>query len=72
MNTLLIKVKDQFDKIHYATAFLNHLTHANRVPHTSLVQHIHFIEVKGEKILPSIELLFQSNTSSKIYKVLDA
>lgn len=71
MKTLLIRVKDQFDKIHDATAFLNPFTHQHSNAKKSLVQRIHFIEVKGERILPSIELLFQSIRSSKIYKVLD-
>ena len=61
-----IKVKDQFSQILDAKALLRLRPEAlevfNRIEH---------IVIDGEVILPSIELLFESQNSSSIYKVVE-
>ncbi|HJF28620.1 hypothetical protein OC498_04090 [Acinetobacter bohemicus] len=64
-----IKVKDQYSKIIDAKALLRSLTDY-QAP-TDLVKKIDHIVVEGEKILPSIELLFESQQSSCIYRVVE-
>ena len=60
-----IQVQDQFNQILPAKALLR------RSADSQSVQHIEHIVVQNEVILPSIELLFESQHSSNIYQVLE-
>lgn len=65
-NMIDIKVKNQFSQIIDAKALLR------ATPETQAVsKRIEHIVVDGEVILPSIELLFESQNSSSIYKVVE-
>lgn len=66
-NMIDIKVKNQFSEILDAKALLRSAPDSNRV--SNRIEHI---VVDGEVILPSIELLFESQHSSSIYKVIEA
>lgn len=66
-NMIDIKVKNQFSEILDAKAVLRSASDSNNV--SSRIEHI---VVEGEVILPSIELLFESQNSSSIYKVIEA
>ncbi|WP_374665986.1 hypothetical protein [Acinetobacter sp.] len=66
-NMIDIKVKNQFSEILDAKAVLRSASDSNNV--FSRIEHI---VVEGEVILPSIELLFESQNSSSIYKVIEA
>ena len=61
-----IKVKDQYSNILDAQALLR--VASDNVQ--SLFHRIEHIIVAGEKIRPSIELLFESRESDSIYRVL--
>lgn len=67
MHILEVHVKDQYEQTYSAKAFLKE--HSDQ--DLSLYQNIEYIEVNDEKILPTIELLFESQVSDKIYKVID-
>lgn len=71
MKTVHIQVKDQFDVHHMAKAVLKELAEGEHSDEYSLEQKVDFIEIYGERILPSTELLFQSEESCKIYKVIE-
>lgn len=65
-----IQVTDQFSQVIAAKALLRCLAdEQNRS--TELVKEIDHIVVNGEKILPSIELLFESQESANIYRVVE-
>lgn len=72
MRTIHIHVKDQFDVHHMAKAVLKELADGEHGDDYSLEQKVDFIEIYGERILPTIELLFQSEASHKIYKVVES
>ncbi|KJV38961.1 hypothetical protein [Acinetobacter brisouii] len=71
MRTIHIQVKDQFDVYHMAKAVLKELADSEDSEQYSLEQKVDFIEIYGERILPSTELLFQSEANCKIYKVIE-
>ncbi|MBV6590223.1 hypothetical protein [Acinetobacter baumannii] len=66
-----IKIKDQFDQIHDAKAQLkkNLVEHENES--LKLSQRIEYIIVDNEVILPTTELLFESEQNEKIYRVIE-
>jgi hypothetical protein len=66
-----IKVKDQFSQVIEAKAMLRSLAEHNNHQTLDLVKKIEHIVVDGEIILPSIELLFESQESSNIYRVVE-
>lgn len=66
-----IKVKDQFSKVIEAKALLRSFAEQHQHDPIDLVKKIEHIVVDGETILPSIELLFESQKSSNIYKVVE-
>ena len=72
MKTIHIQVKDQFDVHHMAKAVLKDLVEREQGDAYSLEQKVDFIEIYGERILPSTELLFQSEESCNIYKVIES
>ncbi|MGN8006467.1 hypothetical protein ACTJJH_00560 [Acinetobacter sp. 22301] len=69
MDIIDIKIKDQFDKIHDAKAQLK----KNLVENESLKlsQRIEHIIVDNEIILPTTELLFESEQNENIYRVVE-
>ncbi|WP_111894180.1 hypothetical protein [Acinetobacter sp. MB5] len=72
MKTIHIQVKDQFDVYHLAKAVLKQIAEGEKSEQYSLEQKVDFIEIYGEQILPSTELLFQSEETCKIYKVIES
>ena len=66
-----IKVKDQFSQVTEAKAMLRSFAEHNIHHAAELVKKIEHIVVDGETILPSIELLFESQKSSNIYRVIE-
>lgn len=66
-NMIDIKVKNQYSQIVDAQALLNSASETQ-----DMIKRIEHIVVDGEVILPSIELLFESQNSSSIYKVIEA
>nr|WP_278356779.1 hypothetical protein [Acinetobacter lwoffii] len=66
-----IKVKDQFSQVIEAKAMLRSFAEHNIHHAAELVKKIEHIVVDGETILPSIELLFESQKSSNIYRVVE-
>ncbi len=71
MDIIDIKIKDQFDQIHDAKAQLkkNLVEHENES--IKLSQRIEYIIVDNEVILPTTELLFESEQNEKIYRVIE-
>ncbi len=71
MDIIDIKIKDQFDQIHDAKAQLkkNLVEHENES--LKLSQRIEYIIVDNEVILPTTELLFESEQNEKIYRVIE-
>ena len=65
-----IKVKDQFSQITSAKAVLRDLD-SQPQELQKLLQNIEHVVVDDEIILPSIELLFESQNSSNIYRVIE-
>jgi hypothetical protein len=66
-----IKVKDQYSEIHEVQAFLRKIPQQAELNQLSIFQRIEHIVVKGETIRPSIELLFESQHSDSIYRVIE-
>ena len=67
---ITVKVKDQYSNEINALAWLNKLKeHENES--LSLFQRIDHILIDGEKILPNIELHFESKSSDSIYRVVE-
>jgi hypothetical protein len=66
-----VKVKDQYSNELNAMAWLNKLQEHEDAENLSLFQKIDHIVVDGEKILPSIELLFESKESDSIYRIIE-
>lgn len=71
MDIVDIKIKDQFEKIYDAKAQLkkNLVEHDNEP--LKLSQRIEHIIVDNEIILPTTELLFESEQNEKIYRVIE-
>jgi hypothetical protein len=66
-----IKVKDQYSNILKVQAKIRSALENSSAATLSLFQRIEHIIVDGEKILPSIELLFESRETTSIYKVVE-
>ncbi|MCL6233603.1 MULTISPECIES: hypothetical protein [Acinetobacter] len=64
-----IKVKDQFSQVYEAQALVRNPSEEDS---RALFHRIEHIIIAGEIILPSIELLFESQKSDSIYKLLEA
>lgn len=64
-----IKVKDQFSQVYDAQALVRNPSEEDS---RALFHRIEHIIVAGEIILPSIELLFESQKSDSIYRLLEA
>ncbi len=60
-----LSVKDQFGVKHMIQATVDH-----QFANTQCHSNIKHITVDGEDIRPSFEMLFQSNLSGKIFKIL--
>ena len=67
---ITVKVKDQYSNEIDALAWLNKLKEDENES-LSLFQRIDHILIDGEKILPNIELLFESKSSDSIYRVVE-
>lgn len=67
-----IKVKDQYSQILDAKAVLSTRLMEQAAEGTPVSRHIDHIFVNGEMIQPSIEFLYESQTSPSIYKVIEA
>lgn len=65
-----VKVKDQRNQILSVKAVLRDYPTNSRTEQLDLNQRIAHIIVDGETILPSIELLYQSQQTSNIYKIV--
>lgn len=65
-----IKVKDQFSQIMNAKAVLRDAD-SQCLELQKLVQKIEHVVIDDEIILPSIELLFESQNSANIYRVIE-
>jgi len=68
---ITVRVKDQYSNELNAMAWLNKLQEHEDTENLSLFQKIDHIIVDGEKILPSIELLFESKESDSIYRIIE-
>ncbi|RZG71715.1 hypothetical protein EXU29_12750 [Acinetobacter wuhouensis] len=72
MNQMItVKVKDQYSNEVNAMAWLNNLHEQEHAQGLALFKKIDHIIVEGEKILPSIELLFESRESDSIYRIIE-
>ena len=67
---ITVKIKDQYSNELNALAWLNKLQEHDDESY-SLFQRIDHIVVEGEKILPNIELLFESRSSDSIYRIIE-
>ena len=65
-----IKVKDQYSQVIDAKAVLSAFLEQDQKTETDLTNYIEHIVVDGEIIQPSIEMLFESQHSSNIYKIV--
>ncbi|WP_130804382.1 hypothetical protein [Acinetobacter ihumii] len=70
METREIMVKDQFDQTYTAVATMKAQQLTPEGQPLSLYQRVEKIEVENESILPSTELLFESQHSNRIYKIV--
>jgi len=68
---ITVKVKDQYSNVLNAMAWLNNLQEQAHTENLSLFKKIDHIVIDGEKILPSIELLFESKESDSIYRIIE-
>jgi len=68
---ITVKVKDQYSNVLNAMAWLNNLQEQAHTGNLSLFKKIDHIVIDGEKILPSIELLFESKESDSIYRIIE-
>ncbi|MEQ1120631.1 hypothetical protein [Acinetobacter seifertii] len=71
MDIVDIKIKDQFEKIYDAKAQLKKNLVENGNESLKLSQRIEHIIVDNEIILPTTELLFESEQNEKIYRVIE-
>ena len=73
MNELIdVKIKDQYNQIWEVKACLRKCPKDSNTEKLALPQRVEHIVVDNEIILPSIELLFESQKSSNIYRIIDA
>ncbi len=70
MNIIQVKVKDQFDKTYLAKARLNEQLKSTSGADLSLYQRVQEIQVEDEILLPSTELLFESQETNRIYRII--
>jgi hypothetical protein len=70
-NMIDIKIKDQSNRIHEVKALLRNCPEKSVAQQLKLEQRIEHIIVDGEIIRPSIELLYESQNTAHIYKVLE-
>ena len=68
---ITVKVKDQYSNERDAMAWLSNLQEHADTQDLTKKKKIDHIIVDGEKILPSIELLFESRESDSIYRVIE-
>ena len=66
-----VKVKDQYSQTYEVKARLRQAPEESDAANLDLFQRIEHIVVEGEVILPSIELLFESQQTENIYRVID-
>ena len=66
-----IKVTNQYSHILEAKALLRNFDQAQNIQNNELLRNIEHIVVDGEIILPSIELLFESQHSENIYRLVE-
>lgn len=65
-----VQVQDQCNKILSVKAALRECPKNSKAEQFSLDQRIAHIVVDGEIILPSIELLYESQSTTQIYKIV--
>lgn len=65
-----VQVQDQWNKILSVKAALRKCPKHSKAEHFSLDQRIAHIVVDGEVILPSIELLYESQNTTQIYQIV--
>ncbi|WP_120430945.1 hypothetical protein [Acinetobacter baylyi] len=70
MNVIQVRVKDQFDKTYLAKARLNEQLKSTSGADLSLYQRAQEIQVEDEILLPSTELLFESQETNRIYRII--
>lgn len=70
MNVIQVRVKDQFDKTYLAKARLNEQLKSTSGADLSLYQRVQEIQVEDEILLPSTELLFESQETNRIYRII--
>ncbi|CAM4147208.1 hypothetical protein MMP66_03830 [Acinetobacter dispersus] len=68
MNTIKIKVKDQFEAEKIATAKVKAIND-QEIPFFKRIEHI---EVEGEILLPNMDLLFENPKDGSIYRYVGA
>lgn len=66
-----IKIKDQTNRIHEVKALLRNCPEKSVAQQLKLEQRIEHIIVDGEIIRPSIELLYESQSTPHIYQVME-
>lgn len=71
MKIFSVKVKNQFDQIQYVNAKMDPFK-LRSLKDQYIAHSIDYIEINGEIIKPSIELLFLIQNTNYIYKVLEA
>lgn len=70
MKMIDVRVKDQFNHIYDVKAVLRSAPDDCPAQNHPLFQRIEHIVVNNEVILPSIELLFESQNSANIYRII--
>lgn len=72
MNELInVKIKDQYNQILEAKACLRNCPKDSKAEKLALFHRVEHIVVDNEMILPSIELLFESQKNSSIYRIVE-
>ena len=69
MDIVDIKIKDQFNNIREGKAFMKRVVAEQE--HLQLCQKVERILVDDEILLPSTELLFESPSTSHIYRIVE-
>lgn len=67
MNTIKIKVKDQFEADAIATALIRK-ANGQDLPLFKCIEHI---EIEGEILLPNMELLYENPKDGRIYRFIE-
>lgn len=65
-----VTVQDQRNQMHCVKALLRNYPQNSKTEQLALHQRIEHIVVDGEVILPSIELLYESQETNQIYKIV--